>query len=335
MELNYDIQVFSYNGNNTFGERFDAAMAVLHDRYGAFPVLGCNALLLPSERPVLGVVFVSAQEERHFHQKHFSAALKNMAPRSVVGILHNSGRVALARAVADSHPDGPTALMALSHMTRESVQRNLGVLPNNTHVGWMLPTLSLEVGGPCAGPMAPCRTHFTIQGNMDGGRRNYGDVVDGVAALAPQLAAAGARLNIVGQGVPPVFPEAAAGLINCHANLSFSAYYDQLSASVALVPTLASAEYLDGTRITSTLVSSLITGVPVLATDEFMSVYTELPPACYYRQDGGESVAAAMLRVAGMSAEEHDGVRRCLRAARELLQGHNRLVLQQQLMRTA
>jgi hypothetical protein len=349
LELDYDVAVYRYKASKHVGsrERLDAAMSLLQQRYGSFPDLGCDDLELPSAQknnaasgapPLLRraavVIFVSGQEEvmRSKSRALFHAALGRFRPRTIMPIIHNTARRHLTAELAGSHAS--VCMVPLSLRNEHSMAASLAPPAGNTRVSWMLPIHALGGGDLCVHAAAPCRTHFTIQGNMDSSRRDYRRVIWEMQHRQQLLAAAGIRLQLVGAGAErPAVPAALQANVDFHRYLGFTEFYDVVMHSVALIPALASDAYTNGSKITSTVVTSLISGVPILADAALMHAYSFLPPSCFYHQWCNESVADGMLRVAAMSAEEHSNVRRSLMAARVKLQGHNMQALQNEIER--
>jgi hypothetical protein len=67
-------------------------------------------------------------------------------------------------------------------------------------------------------------------------------------------------------------------------------FYDVVAHSLALVPMLASPLYYES-KFSSTVYSSLITGVPMIADDRFLDAYTMIDrSAVFYRREGQAEV---------------------------------------------
>jgi hypothetical protein len=204
----------------------------------------------------------------------------------------------------------------------------------NVTVPWVLPVFEFKPAHPCAAgaagggsdagsagaadapPVAvprnssgaTCLDGFVLQGNIAHARRDYSRLwkqlldLQQAAAANSSSAAAGSsagspRIHVVGSGhrgalgIPPQLD----GVVQVQTGLPFPSFYEQIHRATGLLPALASRRYLTS-KFSSTVVSSLITGTPLLADSQLLAAYSFLHPAAVLPQGEGEGEAAAMLR---------------------------------------
>lgn len=105
-----------------------------------------------------------------------------------------------------------------------------------------------------------------------------------------------------------------------HVNLRFDAFYNLIHNNLALVPTLASEAYFDR-KFSSTVITSLVTGVPVIVTSRFLKSYSFLSPDTVFLQWNSEPAMDAALRVLQLSNADLLAIRRNVSRLREDLNG--------------
>jgi hypothetical protein len=343
--LGYRVVVYAYLQPNHNGRRVAASLALIRARHPT-----PSALTIRSGRDLQRAASNASFAARHLRRAgtvvYISAdsdatppgaldtAARLFQPHRVLAVVHNTAHIAPIKQLVADHPGLVTLLTLTPHTAAALTARLQAVaLLGLTSARWLLPTLPVGVPNTsCLEPHAPCAARFTVQGNLNARRRNYTQLLEGMQALRGQLAAANVRLQLIGstaEGNQPLIPAGLEGLLTLHANLGFREFYTQIQTSLALLPAVAGSGYLDGTRITSTVITSLITGVPMLADSAFMRAYRFLPAACFYEQREGESEAAAMLRVARMGVDEHALRRANLVRARDGLQLYSARVMRQ------
>ncbi|KAG2482314.1 hypothetical protein HYH03_018756 [Edaphochlamys debaryana] len=106
--------------------------------------------------------------------------------------------------------------------------------------------------------------------------------------------------------------------VSLHANLPYRDFFHAIYSSWALLPRLGSKLYLRS-KITSTLLSSLSTHVPLVVNEEFLAAYTMLNASTVIRMQPNETVCALYNRIAAMPPPEYGALRRNLRALAEEL----------------
>jgi hypothetical protein len=92
-------------------------------------------------------------------------------------------------------------------------------------------------------------------------------------------------------------------VVAVYKNPPYPVFYDVVAKSLALVPMLASPLYYES-KFSSTVYSSLITGVPMIADDKFLSAYTMIDRGAVYHRPDGQDEVEVMFRVAKQSAGE-------------------------------
>jgi hypothetical protein len=224
ISLQHDVVVYGYAGKNPQGQRVQASIQLLQKTFGHVKFHDWRVLSSPKHvapTNVKAIIFVSGLEEIKFNRPFFNVAIQKLQPAHVLAILHNSRSRTLTRGIVSSHPS--VALLALAERNYHRLTEMLDPVPSNVHLGWMLPTLGMSQGEACMQPDAPCRTHFTVQGNLASSRRDYQGLMHEMAGVFPQLHAAGVRLKLVGAGkTSPEVPEVLRGMVEVHSNLGFN-----------------------------------------------------------------------------------------------------------------
>eukprot|EP00955_Chlamydomonas_euryale_P108494 365854-Chlamydomonas_euryale.AAC.11 len=132
----------------------------------------------------------------------------------------------------------------------------------------------------------------------------------------------------------PAFPHALCRpRANAQSGLRYGQFYDAVAASLALLPALASPAYLDR-KFSSTVTTSLITGVPVIVPSEFLKAYAFLDARTVFLQREGETVMGAAARLAGLPAADVDALRARIASLREQLNANAAEVVTQVLAGT-
>jgi hypothetical protein len=144
-----------------------------------------------------------------------------------------------------------------------------------------------------------CLKGFAIQGNMDSRRRNYTQIwdqldqrINGSAALRSDDRFC---VNVVGTGSPAKLgiPERLAARVLPHADLRFEAFYETIHRNFALIPAMVSEAYYDR-KFSSTIITSLVTGVPIIVQYKFLTAYTFMSKDNVYMQWNAEPVSNRM-----------------------------------------
>ncbi|KAG2488894.1 hypothetical protein HYH03_012524 [Edaphochlamys debaryana] len=184
--------------------------------------------------------------------------------------------------------------------------------------------------GAMAAPFTPqprcksraCLRGFAVQGTMRRWSTKHGSgLIRNFPALWEQLKAKGStaavNITVLGRGkledlaIPPgIRPR-----VRYLSMLPYPAYWQEIHQSWALIPAFGSPTYLT-TRLTSTVLASLTTGTPLVATRQFLKVYSFLGEEHVFVQEDGEDEMDTMIRVMTMGDEELFKRRRALAALR-------------------
>jgi hypothetical protein len=105
------------------------------------------------------------------------------------------------------------------------------------------------------------------------------------------------------------------------------AFFEEIHRSIALLPLFASQVYVDGSKISSTVVMSLTCGTPMIADDALLAAYPFIPKEATYYRPAGESEVDAMVRVLNMPQQDWFATRAKLLQAREKLRARNAVQL--------
>lgn len=175
--------------------------------------------------------------------------------------------------------------------------------PNSTL--WMLASLPFQPTPNCNSTqpvLGSCLHGFSIQGKFSNLRRNYSSLWAGMTTSLANLSSpplsALFRLNILGKGPDRLaLPPALASLVTLHRRLPFPQFYTTIGSTIALLPSLAGGRYYTD-KFSSTIITSLSTGTPVLASPAFAETYTMLSDAgAVLLQGVEEGVVDAMVRL--------------------------------------
>ncbi|GBF95428.1 hypothetical protein Rsub_08390 [Raphidocelis subcapitata] len=286
---------------------------------------GVRYMMVPTTSRAVRVDFAVFISPEYF-EKETKAFLDAAMPISSVMLAHNGGNVAVQRVSALAPR---THVAGLAPHVAGAVRRELGV-----DADWAMAVLPFEpkyahppnrAQEPCSLSSVDaisCLHGFSIQGNFEPARRNY----TRVWSMLRDHAARGElptrhplpplHLHLVGRGAVEHLglPAEVAPLTTVHFNEKYPDYYERIHHTNALLLVLGSSAYVTS-KMSSTLVSSLITGTPVVADDALLAAYTEdfLPRDAAFVMRPGEDEVDAMLRVLRKSPAEIYRVHRRVR----------------------
>jgi hypothetical protein len=174
---------------------------------------------------------------------------------------------------------------------------------------WMLPIFPVKPAFPCyIVNMRTCVSGFAIQGNFDSTRRNYTAIWEGMLnKLHDEKISADERfmINVIGNGnasslnVPPNLKNR----VHTHVGLGFVSFYDTIYHNLALLPSFASNAYVT-TKFSSTVISSLITGAPLVSSTSMLTAYTFFNESTTILQRKEENITDVMARMTKMTPLE-------------------------------
>ncbi|KAF3921121.1 hypothetical protein ABW21_db0200414 [Orbilia brochopaga] len=168
-----------------------------------------------------------------------------------------------------------------------------------------------------------------IPGKYEPFRRNYSSIFEHMTEHLEIIHSTNATLRLPGYGDwPPEIPPQLAEYVFMHSHYDFPAYFSLLSRSMAIVPAFATHKYFED-RASSTVATSVIAGVPIVATKELLRSYSYIDTESAWLQDDDEEEIMTWLRVLKLGREEWEVKKRRVRALRSrLIRGNLRLVSQ-------
>ncbi|KAG1659342.1 hypothetical protein FOA52_008396 [Chlamydomonas sp. UWO 241] len=165
---------------------------------------------------------------------------------------------------------------------------------------------------------SPCLGGFALQGVLSANRRNYSVIwseLETALASHDSLLATDDRfaLQLFGSGFASSIgiPSALRPKVSVFKGLRYLDYYNAIHHTLALIPAFASDAYYDR-KFSSTVITSLITGTPVIADAQMLRSYSFLTKDAVFLRHDGESDVSVMERVLGMPLEEVFAKRRAL-----------------------
>lgn len=169
--------------------------------------------------------------------------------------------------------------------------------------------------------------HIPLQGKFSNQRRNYSSLWQQMTSRRDELNSGYAktllRVNILGKGQDDrlAMPPELTPLVSIYRRLAFRGFYDTLHHSFAILPLLGSPRYLTD-KFSSSILSSLISGTPLIADAVLLTSYSMLNEQSVYLQRPGESELDVMLRIIATPAEELLVIRRQILETRRRVNGH-------------
>lgn len=248
------------------------------------------------------------------------AILPRLRPHLTLAIVHNSDFTGLAQLLNVTQE---LRLLTLAPHVARSLAANTG-----RTVDWVLPTFPFKPRTDCLHArdtelLGKCLRGFAVQGKFSNQRRNYSSIWAQVQARRAQLAepdlARHFHINVLGKGrnrlnLPPDLQP----LVTLHRRLHFKAFYEVIHHNYALIPALAGQFYYQG-KFSSTIITSLSTGTPMVVSAQFLAAYTMFTEASAYLQRGNEGEVDAMIRVMRLPAADLLAVRAALRGVQARL----------------
>ncbi|KXZ47353.1 hypothetical protein GPECTOR_36g76 [Gonium pectorale] len=252
------------------------------------------------------------------HQRGCLAAAAALHAGAIVGLVHRADLIR-PNGRYFSEPPAPLSLLALSPHVVEPVRKRMkGFLT----VGWAMLVAPFEPAQPCTS--RACLQGFTVQGSLRKWSTGSGSgLIRNFTSLWEQLQRPGAeRVNItvLGKGsradldIPPQLDSR----VEFYGGLPYPAFWQKVCTSYALIPAFGNNQYLT-TRLSSTVLASLTTCVPIIATREFLDAYSFLSEDHVFLQYPGEREANVMRRVLELDDATIFGKRRALCALRQRL----------------
>ncbi|KAK6531808.1 hypothetical protein TWF694_002975 [Orbilia ellipsospora] len=158
-----------------------------------------------------------------------------------------------------------------------------------------------------------------IPGKYEPFRRNYTSIFDHMADHLELIQSTNATLRLAGYGDwPPSIPESLKHHIFLHSHYDFPAYFSLLSRAMAILPAFATHKYFED-RASSTIATSVIAGVPLVATKELVQKYAYIEAEGAWLQEDDEEEIVTWLRVLKLGHEEWEAKKGRVRALRTRL----------------
>lgn len=180
-----------------------------------------------------------------------------------------------------------------------------------------------------------CNEGFCIQGNFHSYRRNYGMVW---SFMKRQIWTAYDKKNSSSDDSDPIYsgyapfklhilgrgstrslgrPDSLSDAVLIHNGLSYPRYYDRINRCRALVPAFRGDKYFRH-KFSSTIVTSIITGTPVISTPKLLAAYSFLPANATFVPPPSDNELTALPQLAKKQAQRHiEGARMNLEQTRE------------------
>ncbi|GBF89288.1 hypothetical protein Rsub_02165 [Raphidocelis subcapitata] len=201
--------------------------------------------------------------------------------------------------------------------------------------GWLLPTLPFAPAAPCAladvKAGRQCVRGFSVQGRIEKSRRNYTQVWEQIGGhkrhQRTSATASNFKLNILGELVEAfAVPVEVQDMVSVYKNPPYNVFYDVVAHSLGLVPMLASDLYYKS-KFSSTVLTSLITGTPIIADQRLLDAYTMLDRSTTYYQAPSQSELDVMFAISKTPADELWRTRDAVVALRERLNSEARAMI--------
>ncbi|KAF3923009.1 hypothetical protein ABW20_dc0103696 [Dactylellina cionopaga] len=166
-----------------------------------------------------------------------------------------------------------------------------------------------------------------IPGKYEPFRRNYKSIFDHMSKHLDLIRSTNATLRLPGYGDwPPEIPSQLSTHVFMHSHYDFPEYFSLLSRSMAILPAFATHKYFED-RASSTIATSVIAGVPLVATKELVEKYAYIEAEDVWLQEDEEEEIVTWLRVLKLGREEWEAKKRAVRALRtRLIRNNLRLV---------
>ncbi|GLC44901.1 hypothetical protein PLESTB_001687000 [Pleodorina starrii] len=305
-----------YISNLTTAARGVGAWELLQPYHSNFIFLNetTRTLLNSSSAPSYDLVVLVSPE---YHKADIGEWVRNMRPRMTVVYVHNVAvNLEIQELVAAvSQGGGEIKLVTLSPHTSELLESMVG-----QPVDWVLAAYPFSPNRSCEEVpendlLGSCVRGFCVQGTLEGSRRGYGLLWDEMEArrslLSTGPASALFHVTVLGKGDRRAVgvPADLQDRVTVSTDVPFTQFYESMHHSLAILPALNNVTYLKN-KFTSSILSSLITGTPLVANSTFLHAYRMLSEESVFLQDDSEPEVDTMLRVVALPAAQVQAVRR-------------------------
>ncbi|GIL64583.1 hypothetical protein Vafri_18474 [Volvox africanus] len=246
------------------------------------------------------------------------AAARVLRPSLLVALVHRADLIGKgSRFLTD--PPAPLHLLALGPHVANTVRARLH---NSFPVRWAPLVAAFNPISPCNS--RECLRGFAIQGTLRRWSSSKGSgLIRNFSGLWPQLLQPGSaaiNLTVLGKGQRRdlEIPASLNHRVKFFSGLPYPDFWQTIYNSYALVPAFGNNQYLK-TRISSTVLASLTTCVPMIATREILDVYTFFKEDHVFVQRPGEREVDVMARVIALDDAAIFARRRALCQLRQAL----------------
>lgn len=210
---------------------------------------------------------------------------------------------------------GDLELLSLSPHVATSLAESTG-----RKTDWMLAVYPYQPSNGCSqeGGIGGCLKGFAMQGKFSNLRRNYTAMWQQIGQHIEDLssdpkAKSLFKMFILGKGPNRLnLPAEIEKYVSVHRRLPFQGFYDIIARTLALVPSLANPRYFTH-KFSSTIITSLSTGTPVISTKKLLTAYNFLNKDSVFSQEDEEEEIDVMLRIVRSKEEEVIRVREGLK----------------------
>lgn len=280
---------------------------VVGNHMGFMDYLGYNKLTFKDYRDLKShydvIIFISPE----WNLPTVQAIVQVSKPKVVIAAIHN-GNAKTLKSIASLTSN--THLVTLA----PHVANNVSSVSQNI-VHWVLPTKAFTASNPCNTlarlSQRDCLKGFVIQGKVESTRRNYSAIWSQLSARTPILAqfvtdnSHRFHLFVIGEMATKGWkiPTQLAALVSVHSGLPFTQFYNVMHRALGLVPIVASEAYFSH-KFSSTLLTSLVTGTPVICSKRMLDVYMMFDKDSVLLQLEDEAEVDTMIRSMSLSTEQ-------------------------------
>lgn len=171
--------------------------------------------------------------------------------------------------------------------------------------------------------------YFAMQGNIDTKRRSYKEVFSSLQKHSKETFMSNnihSHLYVLGRGSLENVPQEIKGMIHIERALKYLDFYNVLANSIAIIPAFASYDYFVN-KASSSVPASIISGTPLVVTQELLDSYTYLDKSAVILRKNQESELDAAYRFASLPPLRKSRIAANLLALRQRILRRNRRLL--------
>jgi hypothetical protein len=289
-------------------ENYDGAWDLVKWSKAKFRKTNMNIESLKLEYHI--AILISPDYELKLNQR----LLQQMRPLLTLAIVHNSDYKEMDSLLKMA--PGDLELLSLSPHVAKSLAESTG-----RKTDWMLAVYPYKPSIECSGQggMGECLKGFAMQGKFSNLRRNYSAMWHQIGQHIEDLssdpkAKSLFKMYILGKGPNRLnLPAEIEQYVSVHRRLPFQGFYDIIARTLALVPSLANQRYFTN-KFSSTIITSLSTGTPVIASKRLLEAYSFLSKDSVFSQGDDEEEIDVMLKIVRTTEDEVLKVREGLKS---------------------